>query len=572
MKKNLSYFFWFFLVLLFVFTVSFHTAEREWSQDLGRHIRLGEMIFTQREIPRVNLFSYTYPDFPFFNHHWLSEVSFYLVFRLFGENGLIIFKTMVLLFAFGVVYWLLAKKTSRPLLIAFSSLLPILVFRGRTDIRPEIFGLLFFSLFLLIFEKAKRDSRWLWLLPVLQCLWVNFHISFVFGFLLLFLYFCQNRLWQRGKISLLIPIVAACFASLINPYGVKGALAPVLIWQNYGYSIAENQSIFFLLRLNSNNPGMFFWPKLALGVVFLSFLLSKRILSVDFFGWAIFSVLACFQVRHFPFWALYSFWVLGINYSVLWERLNDDLRKKITLPLGLFTGLVIVFYVCFYSTNFYYRINDLERRFGLNGRQPFKEGVNFLLTNFPQKKIFNNFDVGSYLDFFYPEIRVFADSRPEAYPVEFWEEYQEIQFSWDKWQETVEKDNIEVVFFSHTDQTPWAKSFLKALYQNKDWRLVYLDGQVAIFTILDWPETNADRWENLVDSRSADLLRLANFFYTVDRLDLAEETAEIFLKQEPNSRFGNLLLSAIYWQTDNSALNFKGELLRAKTKKWWYYL
>ena len=66
--------------------------------------------------------------------------------------------------------------------------------------------------------------------------------------------------------------------------------------------------------------------------------------------------------------------------------------------------------------------------------------------------------------------------------------------------------------------------------------------------------------------------RLANFFYLSGQLDLAKETLGDFLEEEPNSCLGNLLLSVIYQQTNNPALNFKGNLLLTKARRWRYLL
>jgi len=74
-------FFWLSLSLILVFVLSFHTTTREWSQDLSRHLKLGEIISKEHDFPRTNLFSYTFPDFPFANHHWLAEVDFLFLAR-----------------------------------------------------------------------------------------------------------------------------------------------------------------------------------------------------------------------------------------------------------------------------------------------------------------------------------------------------------------------------------------------------------------------------------------------------------------------------------------------------------
>src|SRR5574343_462440 len=65
------------------------------NQDIGRHIKLGEIISDSKEVPKINLFSYTLPQRKFINHHWLSEVIFYQIQKAFGLESLIILKSLV---------------------------------------------------------------------------------------------------------------------------------------------------------------------------------------------------------------------------------------------------------------------------------------------------------------------------------------------------------------------------------------------------------------------------------------------------------------------------------------------
>jgi len=48
------------------------------TEDLGRHLLLGKIILAERAVPQTNLLTYTHPEFPFINHHWLSEKSFFI--------------------------------------------------------------------------------------------------------------------------------------------------------------------------------------------------------------------------------------------------------------------------------------------------------------------------------------------------------------------------------------------------------------------------------------------------------------------------------------------------------------
>ena len=84
------------------------------TQDLGRHLRLGGMIVAggppngeasdQRKCALFsNCLTYTYPDYPFINHHWGSEIIFYLVHKWAGFSGIIIFKAIILGLTFVVI-------------------------------------------------------------------------------------------------------------------------------------------------------------------------------------------------------------------------------------------------------------------------------------------------------------------------------------------------------------------------------------------------------------------------------------------------------------------------------------
>src|SRR5947199_72061 len=57
--------------------------------DLGRHITNGSILLhgswtDKHEVLYTNFYSYTLPDQPFINHHWLSGVVFYFVYRISG--------------------------------------------------------------------------------------------------------------------------------------------------------------------------------------------------------------------------------------------------------------------------------------------------------------------------------------------------------------------------------------------------------------------------------------------------------------------------------------------------------
>ena len=105
-----------------------------------------------------------------------------------------------------------------------------------------------------------------------------------------------------------------------------------------------------------------------------------------------------------------------------------------------------------------------------------KNAADFFIENQIKGPIFNNFDIGSYLDYrLFPNQRVFVDGRPEAYPASFFqEEYIPMQENPFIFKEKVKKYHINTIFFAHTDQTPWAEKFLKQITNSPDWIMIYL--------------------------------------------------------------------------------------------------
>lgn len=82
------------------------------TQDLGRHLKLGEIIWQTKSVPAINLFSYTEPSHLFVNSHWLSEIVFYFIYRIFSFPGLIIFAGLMILVSFAIAFFSACRKNN----------------------------------------------------------------------------------------------------------------------------------------------------------------------------------------------------------------------------------------------------------------------------------------------------------------------------------------------------------------------------------------------------------------------------------------------------------------------------
>ncbi len=492
------------LVLTALGVFLFHSATAV-NQDLGRHLKVGQIIWETKHVPQTNLFSYTQPNQFFINHHWLSEVIYYLLYLKIGIPGLIVFNALIFLASFALIFSL-AYRRKYFVISLLAMMLSISLLIERTDVRPEVFGFLFFALFLFILNRNKEKISWsFWLLLPLQLVWVNLHISFVFGWILLFLFFL-DRLWERRKIVYLLAkekkfdkyLTQVVFlgillgsVAIINPNTWRGAIYPLLIFGNYGYTIVENQTPFFLEKLMFNPSIVFF--KVAMAVLIVTCLINWRRIRVFYLlGSIVFLGFAWSAIRNFPVFALFAPLVLVENLSsareyfsrflVKWE--NFWLRKLLRALTILIIFVILTASIYFVVSNRYYLEMTKSERFSLAVPSEAGAAVDFLKQNKISGRMFNNFDIGGYLIWrLYPEQKVFADGRPEAYSEDFWQSiYIPMQEDEKKWQNYADEIyNLDYIFFAHTDATPWGIKFIQQISRNKNWVMAYLNSSVAIW-------------------------------------------------------------------------------------------
>lgn len=423
--------------------------------DLGRHLINGRVFWQTGQIIRTNFYSYTNPDFLVINHHWGSGVIFALVEKFFGFSGLSVLFILVSLISFALIYYL-AQQHARPGWLLLTGLLLMPIIAERVEIRPEVFSYLFTGIFLLILNK----KRGYWLLPILEILWVNLHIYFFLGPLIILIYWLFER--SRKLFFLTIFTGSAC---LINPWGIQAALMPLTIWQNFGYRLVENQTVWFLERLQVINPN-FLAFKLLLGLYLFSCLR---------FIWGADTVLAWLGII-LAIMALRNFTLFGL---LLFGPLAAQLSRLLKNPNWLGSGLIAV--IVFLSMNYSSRLGLLAQNFGLGLAVGVTQAGEWVKTHV-SGPIFNNYDSGGYLIYnLFPQ-RIFVDNRPEAYPKAFFDKiYIPLQENEAIWQAKLKEYGFQAIVFAYHDYTPWAQDFLQRRIVDPAWTIGYADQQVIVF-------------------------------------------------------------------------------------------
>ena len=555
--------------------------------DIGRHIGLGKIIWEMKEVPKTNLLSFTAPDFSFINHHWLGEVIFYGIYSLGGDwiTGLrliIIFKAIVLLAVYLILF--LAVKKHNIFAIVLGFLVSIFVFSARTEPRPEIFSYLIFAAYLLVIHQA-RDTKGifakmpfvslLWLLPVLQLFWVNLHIYFIMGPFLFGLFLIDQGInssglrfwrWNFFRVSSLEfrVFIFTILVNFINPNFYEGAIYPFKVFNNYGYGVVENSSLFYLSKY------LGFWPLqdkltlISLVLLIVSFIISFCKNKKAKFGWlrkrcfdllliSVTIALSFKMQRNTPLYALSSWPVMSENLDSVFSSNFFKRSAKIFYAIGLIIlispGYLIV-------SNRFYDWLDSAKKFGLGVSGAAQNGTDFIKANKIEGPVFNNFDIGSYLAWqLYPEQKVFVDGRPEAYPADFFENiYKPMQRDEKIWQEMSEQYGINYIFFAHTDMTEWADEFLTRISKDKEWSLVFLNDAIVIFIknndsnreVIDKYRITEQNVEEKVANVLGELdkkddnafINLGNALFRFRWLQSSAEVFEALITKQPDNPYG----------------------------------
>ncbi|NQV00849.1 MAG: hypothetical protein HQ537_01895 [Parcubacteria group bacterium] len=456
--------------------------------DLGRHLKNGEVILQgDFDLLKTNFYSFTQPDYPVVNHHWGSGVIFFLIWQISGFIGLCVFYLLISLLIF-YLFFRLAQKQAGFKISVLCSVLLIPLIAARTEIRPEIFSYFFIAVFFWVlwhWKKGLISNKWLFVLPVLEIIWVNTHIYFIFGPALIGL-FLLDRLIKKRKVfnKIFSVLILTSLTTLISPFGLKGLIYPFTIFKDYGYRIVENQSVWFLENLGIiSNPNLTLF-KIVFAILVLSFILllikNRKKFSIIYLCLAVvFSTMAWLAIRNFTLFGFFALLIIAYN-------IKKGMGKRIKFnSLNVNFGLVFLCLAIFLITFFIYyqKLPLTNKEFGFGLVKDNNQSAEFFKERDIKGPIFNNYDIGSYLIYYlYPKEKVFTDNRPEAYSVAFFEqEYIPLQQDNNVWLEQDKLYNFNTIFFAYHDATPWAQKFLIERVVDDAWAPVFADDYAIIF-------------------------------------------------------------------------------------------
>ncbi|MBU4311488.1 MAG: tetratricopeptide repeat protein, partial [Candidatus Omnitrophica bacterium] len=192
----------------------------------------------------------------------------------------------------------------------------------------------------------------------------------------------------------------------------------------------------------------------------------------------------------------------------------------------------------------------------------------FLQENNIDGRIFNTSDFGPYIAYrFYPDKRIFIDTRTDLYKDDFYNLYMRAQNYPNEWRALHKEYGFNIVllrhFFSGTER------ILRFLHEDSNWKLVYYDINSCVFLeVIPKNEEFINRFgidfraKTLVDSDIG--LNTAIFFEKIGEGDFAEKAYVKLLKNNPRLLQTGNNLATIYTNTGRheEAIRLLEELLQ----------
>jgi hypothetical protein len=204
--------------------------------DVWWHLRTGQLIVATHTVPRFDLFTYTNASRPWIDVYWLYQVGLALLYSAGGASALVLLKATA---GAGIVSLSIVgrRPEHRAWPLALAWLPGLLMVSGRLSERPEAASLVLLAAYLVLLARAPRLPRGLWLLPVLQVLWVNCHGFFVLGPLVLLAYATEWAIERRRPpavpadrppVRTFVAVgLSTLLACLVSPYGIKAVMLPL---------------------------------------------------------------------------------------------------------------------------------------------------------------------------------------------------------------------------------------------------------------------------------------------------------------------------------------------------------
>ncbi len=409
--------------IICLFLYAFLNTNLAFQNDIFYSIKNGENLyrFGLDFVDHSSMFALNY-QYP----HYLFDLLTYFLYQIGGLLAIYIAEVVQFASLGGVFYRLLKKKTDQKFFSLFTTMIFMAFFYPFVSFRVQnlSFFLLLFEFYLLDAFVESKNQKFLYPLPILSFLLVQFHGAVFPFFLALFLpYFasdilhyytkikCKTEKNKKINLKLFLLIFLLCIlTSLITPSGIESIL--------YSIKIGLGNSMDYIREHQPSSlkdaPQIF---ALLFSFLTISLLFKVKYKTSDIFFFLGITLMFFLSLRHGSFFLLIVFPLLmirireSVNHEDKWKKQEEILlilTKKI-FPILLLSMLVQASH---HVKNVTIDAFVPENLYPVKIAEYIKENLNL-----NEISLFHGYQEGSYLLFL--DIPVFIDSRCDLYLKEF---------------------------------------------------------------------------------------------------------------------------------------------------------
>ena len=397
--------------------------------DTWWQLRAGQLMVTTGEFALRDAFSHTVNGGYWPNHEWLSQVVFYIAFKIGGLPGLTALAAVVVTLAWWLVWQLIPGGTRVRLVLSTLAAAPFAI---EWSLRPQIFTLLFMALTVRLLVERRY-----FVLPPLFAVWANMHGGVMLGGIVVASHGLASMASERRLVTR--PMIAGGLCALmtgVTPLGFSlWTEVPTMLERLQAYGVREWRPP------SVTNPLLAtFW---LMAAAFLVLAIRRKpwredpVGLVPFWGAVALFPVALNASRNVPALLLVLVPAVGTlveGLSFVKDRPGRRERPGLNLAV-LSTGCVAAIVAVVFAWG--ESIPKLQWR-------PLSRGAIAAVEACPET-IYNRYDDGGYLIWFVPGRKVFIDSRQDPYPPELVREHIRVEETGD-YRELFARHAIECAF------------------------------------------------------------------------------------------------------------------------------
>ena len=391
--------------------------------DFWWHVKVGEWICENDMVPTKDIFSWygMEKDIAWTAHEWLADVVFYIVHSNIGNAGIYILSLIAALAMIYMLLWQAKDYIKHNILIsglffAMLSIVSTMFFYGR----PHIFSFffLFFEMKILYEFIEKPDTKKIFFIPLIACIWSNMHggssnLSYI---LCIIFVICIVMKFKIGRVEserfskiyiirlVVVSALTVC-AILVNPVGMHVLTYPY-------QSLGDNMMMTVISEWQAPDAKMignlilYFVPIVLMTIGIITE--ERKVRFIDIAVMGAFLFLFFRSARFIMLWYIVAtFYAFPYMPECKVKEITGKLEKITLYVASIALGVGVIFFAGKVIMN----LNNPD----LISTVVSDEMIEAIKEDNPER-LYNDYNTGETL--IYNDIEVFFDARADLYSAE----------------------------------------------------------------------------------------------------------------------------------------------------------